>query len=202
MSQKTIFQGAEAIIIKKGTVIVKRRVKKGYRHPLLDEKLRKQRTRQEARIVEKVAGVIPTAKLQSVDEQKYELTLSYLGAKNLAATFDKVSNKKALCTAIGRAIAHMHDIGIVHGDLTTSNIMIKDKKPHIIDFGLGFHSTRSEDRAVDLHVLKEALEARHPTHAGAAFASVLHGYGASKDAAKTLKQLKKVEQRGRYKAHY
>ncbi|MCX6749275.1 MAG: hypothetical protein NTW17_00835 [Candidatus Pacearchaeota archaeon] len=78
----------------------------------------------------------------------------------------------------------------------------KSFKIFFIDFGLGFISPKIEDKAVDLHLLKQALEAKHFTHWYELFNEVLKGYSFSKNSKQVLKQLKKVEARGRYKEAY
>jgi TP53 regulating kinase-like protein len=68
----------------------------------------------------------------------------------------------------------------------------------IIDFGLSFHSQRLEDKAVDLHLIKQALEAKHFQNHEGLFKEFLKNYK-PKDYKNILEQLKKVEARGRYK---
>ena len=70
---------------------------------------------------------------------------------------------------------------------------------YFIDFGLGFNSHRIEDKAVDLHLIKQALEAKHFENWKTLFQSIKDGYKHSKDSKKVLEQLEKVEKRGRYK---
>jgi len=99
---------------------------------------------------------------------------------------------------IGEQVAILHNLNIIHSDLTTSNMVLSNKKIYFIDFGLSFHSTRIEDKAVDLHLLKQALEAKHFSCWKKLFRSFLKGYN-PKEKSKILTQLKKVESRGRYK---
>ena len=75
-------------------------------------------------------------------------------------------------------------------------------KVYFIDFGLGFHSSKAEDKATDLHVLKEALEAKHPASSEELWNNILQGYKKSKNAKATIGRLEKVELRGRYKEQY
>lgn len=130
--------------------------------------------------------------------------MSHIKGKKLSLHLEKLKNCQKICETIGNSLAKLHDAGIIHGDLTTSNLILadKDKKIYFIDFGLGFHSNRAEDKAVDLHLIKEALHAKHPKLADKAFSAVLQGYKSSKNYSETLKRLQKVEQRGRYKAQY
>lgn len=197
-----IARGAEAVIEKKDEIIIKKRVPKGYRYPELDETLRRQRTRAEARLIEKASSLTNTARLIELNESNKEIKLEYLKGKKIADCLDKIREKKQIARQVGKAIARIHDANIIHGDLTTSNMIYHDKKVHLIDFGLGFISSRSEDKAVDIHVFKEALEAKHPQNHEKLIDAFLKGYAFSKNASSVLKQLKKVELRGRYKAQY
>jgi Kae1-associated kinase Bud32 len=78
----------------------------------------------------------------------------------------------------------------------------KEKKVYFIDFGLGFHSSKIEDKAVDLHLLRQALEAKHFKNWEILFKEVLKGYSEYKDSKKVLERFKAVERRGRYKRAY
>lgn len=117
-----------------------------------------------------------------------------------------------LMGGVGRAVAKMHDIGVVHGDLTTSNLMLRppplpssettsksslDGEIVIIDFGLGMQNVQDEDKAVDLYVLERAFGSTHPRAEGL-FREVLRVYGESCKGGKVvLKRLEDVRQRGR-----
>lgn len=114
-----------------------------------------------------------------------------------------------LMRRVGRAVGRMHGIGVVHGDLTTSNLMLRPAKEPIeigkelegeiviIDFGLASQSTADEDRAVDLYVLERAFGSTHPRAEGL-FKEVLNAYGTSyKGAQVVLKKLEDVRMRGR-----
>ena len=127
---------------------------------------------------------------------------------------------KQLMMKIGRAVGRMHEIGVVHGDLTTSNLMLRPTrgtklainndiseavkgKPSLegdvvlIDFGLAAQSVQDEDKAVDLYVLERAFGSTHPTVEGL-FSEVLKAYGESyKGAQVVLKRLEEVRMRGR-----
>jgi TP53 regulating kinase-like protein len=200
--EKILARGAEAIIIKRKNTIIKQRVAKGYRLPQLDEKLRKLRTRAETKILEKTHLIISSPKVITSDEGNKTIELQLIPGKKLAENLEKQRDIKKIAQQIGQTIAKIHDANIIHGDLTTSN-MIYNKKIYLIDFGLGFHSDHPEDKATDLHVLKEALEARHPKIQEKIIPLILQAYDkTSKHANPVLKQLKKVELRGRYKAQY
>ncbi|MGC9309811.1 MAG: hypothetical protein ACP5D2_03915, partial [Candidatus Nanoarchaeia archaeon] len=86
---------------------------------------------------------------------------------------------------------------IIHGDLTTSNLIYKNKL-YIIDFGLSFISRRREDKAVDIHLIKQALEAKHYSNWQTLYKEFLTTYQ-PEEKQLILSQLEKVESRGRYK---
>lgn len=211
IKENIIAQAAEAIIVLKevdcqGTLvpcIIKRRIKKSYRIPEIDESLRKKRTRKEAKLIKNASNIISVPKIIKTDESSKEIVMQFIEGKKLSDWLDKFSIEKAkhICEDIGESIAKLHDADIIHGDLTTSNMILNEKniKIYFIDFGLGFISSRIEDKAVDLHLLRQALEAKHFQHWKILFDSVIKGYNKSKNADKTLLQLEKVEKRGRYK---
>ena len=204
MKQTIIARGAEATITKTGNTIIKERIEKLYRYPELDKKIRKLRTRSETKILEKAIKMIPTPKVINSDENKSTIELEFIQGKKLSENLEKTKFKE-VCEKIGNNLAKIHDNNIIHGDLTTSNMILNEKenKVYFIDYGLGFQSSRVEDKAVDLHLIKQALEAKHPTIYEESFKAVIKSYTKqSKQAKQTLAQLEKVERRGRYKAQY
>lgn len=208
MKETIIQQGAEAIILKEGEEIIKRRIKKSYRIQELDDKIRKQRTRTESKLLEKASKIILIPKIKKIDEKAMEIRMDFINGKKLSEelNFFPLTKQKKICVEIGKSIAKIHDNDIIHGDLTTSNIILKEKindesisSIYFIDFGLGFNSQRIEDKSVDLHLIKQALEAKHFQNWETLFESIKEGYQNSKYYKETLKQLEKVEKRGRYK---
>ena len=204
MTEKIIAQGAEAILIHKDGKLLKRRIVKGYRHPELDKKIRTRRTRGEAKLLEKAGKIISIPKVLSVNEKNAEIDMEFIEGKKLSEHLDSFTLKEQIeiCHKIGQEVALLHNHDIIHGDRTTSNMILNKGKIFLIDFGLGFHSSRVEDKAVDLHLLRQALESKHFQHWQELFDSVLRGYKEkSKETEKILQQFKKVESRGRYKSH-
>lgn len=200
MKQKIIAQGAEAIISLENNTIKKTRVTKSYRHPLLDKKLRTLRTRSEAKIMQKLSSVILVPKIIKTDEQNKEIIMEYIEGKKLSDVLEKAAYKN-IAKKIGEIITRMHNQDIIHGDLTTSNMILKNEEIYLVDFGLAFHSKKREDKAVDLHLLKQALDAKHFTIAEKCFSIILKHY-TSHGSKEILEQFKKVESRGRYKERY
>lgn len=334
-------QGAEAILIKRDGELIKKRIKKGYRLKELDDKLRRLRTKKEARLLEKTTKLIDVPLIKKVSE--FEIEMEFIEGKKLSENLDSLKNWLEVCLKIGEGIAKLHDAGIIHGDLTTSNLIwvaenknkketknfkeqllklrklnlptdeyavfgsgplairgIKDsndldiivksdlwdkltkrylpqdgqyakfirigsieiyknwkpwfsdsdklindadifdgvrfvklnhvlswkkeynrekdkkdvqlieeyqqksgaEKLYFIDFGLGFESKKIEDKAVDLHLIKQALEAKHFLYFQSYWKEILEGYKTSKNYEEVLKRLESVEKRGRYKGKY
>ncbi|HLC75093.1 MAG TPA: KEOPS complex kinase/ATPase Bud32 [Candidatus Nanoarchaeia archaeon] len=193
-------QGAEAIITKTDDSIIKHRFEKKYRHPLLDKKLRTARTRHEAKILKKLEQLkFPAPKIKKVDEGAGKIEMQWLPGQLVRNQLEK--NEK-IASHIGTCIAQLHTNDIIHGDLTTSN-MIWDKKLFLIDFGLSFISLKVEDKAVDLHVFEEALEASHHTVYSKVWKDICAAYKKKyKDAQLVLNRLEQVRKRGRNKAKY
>lgn len=201
MAKQILQQGAEAIISLDNNIITKDRIDKKYRLNELDEKIRKSRTKSETKILNKASQLINTPKpIESRD--KFKIYMPCIKGKKLSEHLDSLTKKQqeATCIKIGESLAKIHDNDIIHSDLTTSNMILdKDENVWFIDFGLGFISKRFEDKAVDLHLIKQALEAKHFENWETHYRNILKGYKKSKNYSSTLNQLKKVEARGRYK---
>jgi len=191
-------QGAEAILQKQGNAVVKDRVAKSYRLPEIDQSLRRSRTRREARILAKLQELdFPVPKLQSIDEDNMRITMDFVDGPQVKDILHK--DPASLGREIGRKVGILHANDIVHGDLTTSN-MIQNNEIHFIDFGLSFVSAKVEDKAVDLHLLNRALEAKHHDIYEQCASAVLAGYKeGNPDAEAVLTRLQKVQARGRNK---
>lgn len=202
MPEKILAQGAEAILIKQGGVVNKKRISKSYRHPELDKEIIKLRTRHESRILEKAGKEIFVPKIKKVGSNNIEM--EFIDGKKLSEfleCFNKSEQKKIL-KQFGRNLALLHNSGIIHNDLTTSNMIWSShkKKLYFIDFGLSFHSNHIEDKAVDLHLLKQALESKHSKNYDFYLREIFFAYKKLvNDSEKIFNRLKKVELRGRYK---
>lgn len=200
MKPKIIEKGAEATIELKNNQIIKNRIKKSYRIDDIDNKLRKTRTKAEAKIINKLQDTIPVPKVISTDD-KQEIIMEYIDGKKLSEYLDNLDHEK-ICKIISENISKIHDKGIIHGDLTTSNMIYKtsENKIYFIDFGLSFHSNKIEDKAIDLHLLQQALEAKHYKIWKKAWEIITNNYNPN-DSKKILERLKQIEKRGRYKGH-
>ncbi|KAK9365478.1 hypothetical protein V1509DRAFT_633052 [Lipomyces kononenkoae] len=195
--------------------ILKYRPPKRYRHNALDAQLTKHRTLSEARILYKLflAG-ISVPQLIAVDPRQGLIWMENIDGQSLkswiwaqetemeerqvdegedAQAQKRVHIIKPVLLAVGSEIAKLHFLETVHGDLTTSNVLLRDssrveaitvtfsdkpmvKDPVIIDFGLAQQSTLPEDKAVDLYVLERAFISTHPIHSEEYVEWVLEGY--------------------------
>ncbi len=193
---KLIAQGAEAKIRSDGKRIQKERFGKSYRIPEIDERLRRFRTRREAKVIERLGPLGFGPKLISSDDGKMEIVMENVRGKKVRDTLDK---DPSIGKTIGENLARMHDEGIIHGDLTTSNMIVLRKRVTFIDFGLSFFSDKLEDKAVDIHLFRQALESAHHKVEKKAYQEFLKGYRRSKSYQDTLARLEVVERRGRHK---
>lgn len=199
MPKKLIAQGAEAKLFLENNQILKNRFKKSYRIKEIDEKLRGFRTRREAKILQKLRAINFTSPKLIKSDQKENLIVEKINGRLLKDVLEK-NNYENLCSEIGEKIAILHNNSIIHGDLTTSNMLL-NKKIYFIDFGLSFFSEKAEDKSVDLHLLKEALESKHYRIWDNCFKCAIDAYkNNAKNSNITLKRLKIVEKRGRYRA--
>jgi Kae1-associated kinase Bud32 len=199
---KEIAEGAEAkIFFDKGrNTVVKHRVKKSYRLAEIDERLRKFRTRREAKVFEALQDKILIPALLHYSDETMKIEMGFVNGKKLRDILSR-KNAKKFCYEVGEKIGLMHASNVIHGDLTTSNMILSgDKKIYFIDFGLSFFSNKAEDKAVDLHLLRQTLESKHHTIWRECFDAAVRGYKKTCPAAgDVLKRFEKVESRGRYK---
>ncbi len=184
-------RGAEAVLVLSDGAVEKCRVKKGYRLPVLDERIRRERTRMESRMLERAGRAgIPVPRVLRTEE--HLLVMEAVEGVSLADVLDE---QPELARQVGASVLTLHEANIIHGDLTTSNLIYDGRRIWFIDFGLAFHSRRVEDKAVDIHVFKQALESRHSVVSGRAFTFFLEGYTHQEVVAR----LRIVASRGRNK---
>lgn len=185
-------KGAEARVEIDGETVNKKRVQKEYRHPELDARINTERTRLEARLIRRASreGVAVPDILQEDDR---ELKMEKIEGPEL-----RENMKEDFIVSMGENVARLHEGGIVHGDLTTRNVICSDQA-YLIDFGLAKASERSEDRAMDLHLFRQILESQHPEKAPQAWESFMRGYRSFPGHEEVESRLKEVEERGRYK---
>nr|CAN65337.1 hypothetical protein VITISV_023850 [Vitis vinifera] len=196
-------QGAEARVFESNFVgrrcVVKERFSKKYRHPSLDSKLTLKRLNAEARCMTRARRLgVATPVLYSVDPVLQTLTFEYVEGPAVKDVFldfglHGVAEERMddIAKQIGDAIGKLHDGNLIHGDLTTSNMLIQSGTNQLvlIDFGLSFTSTLHEDKAVDLYVLERALLSMHSS-CGNVMDRILAAYRkSSKQWSSTLNKL-------------
>ena len=206
---EVLAKGAEAIIYKEvwyGFVVVRKvRIPKRYRDARLDRTLRIRRTINEARLLydARRLGVSVPAIIDIIVDST-TIIMEYIEGIRLRDELNNMSiNEIAkIMRKVGILVGTLHSNGIVHGDLTTSNmIMSKSGNIFLIDFGLGMHSDDLEDIGVDLHVFLRALESTHTHVADICFHQFLKGYKEVMGEDKVKRAVDKVYEiraRGRY----
>lgn len=201
-----LYQGAESkIYLDKfdgQEVVVKERISKGYRIKQLDEKLRKLRTRNEVRLLTEVRKMgIDAPKILHVDEENHRIIMENVRGNMLKDHLNSMSvdDAKSVCFQLGKQIGKLHSNNVVHGDLTTSNMILKDGRIYFIDMSLGEFTSRIEEKGVDLKLLKEALKSTHFKIFDDVWKNILEGYREGcKHADNVLDRLKEIERRARY----
>lgn len=201
---KLLKKGAEADIYltqwNDSRAILKIRKAKKYRNPILDTKIRKQRTIKESQMISEIKSFgIPTPLVYYVDLKNCAITMQEIPGTPVHDLSDsKIIN---LSKEIGKLVGMMHKNGIMHGDLTTSNFILYKNKIYVIDFGLSQKTIKSEDHAVDLRLIKEILNSAHAKIMEYAWKNFLAGYKSvvgSANYAKITNLVSVIESRGRY----
>jgi TP53 regulating kinase-like protein len=206
---KPLHRGAEADLflsqLPPWKAVVKRRVRKAYRHEQLDASIRKERTIKEASAIRdaKIAG----ARLPSIlglDLERSTIIMTFIEGSLARDAIDSMTNARrlSLLEEMGRQVGLLHSAGIMHGDLTTSNIIVpSDEKPFTVDFGMSRKSTDREDHGTDLHLLQRSLIATHALDATSSLRRVAKGYRevvGEEMARSSLRKAAEIARRGRY----
>ncbi|CUM62765.1 uncharacterized protein PRCAT00000322001 [Priceomyces carsonii] len=186
---------SEPYLSNKRKFVIKYRPPKEYRHPKIDAAITKNRTIGEVRFMHKLTKLnIGSPSLILVDFVHGLIWMEYLGHalensepssfKNwlwyLEQNFDSEKciglEAETTCKEVGKLIGKLHLNDMIHGDLTSSNIMLTRTEPCLIDFGLSSYSGLPEDKAVDLYVLERAILSTHSRFASEYNAWLLEGY--------------------------
>lgn len=186
-------------------VVLKRRLPKSYRHHKLDREIQTQRTKHEPQMIHKAkeAGV-PTPIVYVVDLPKATIVMEYVEGKQVKQVLDDMpaDERTGLCRVVGESIGKLHGNGIMHGDLTTSNLIFTPQSEVVfLDFGLSEQTLELEARGVDLHLMKRALTSTHYGFADECFKAVIKGYETvvgRKATREVLRKIREIERRGRY----
>ncbi|MCW4055249.1 MAG: Kae1-associated kinase Bud32 [Candidatus Bathyarchaeota archaeon] len=186
-------------------VIMKRRLPKKYRLPEIDERIRTYRTVHESQLLHyaKEAGV-PTPIIFMVDLTDSNIIMEFIEGKQVKQVFNDLSPEErgGLSRHIGELLGRLHRNDIVHGDLTTSNMLLAlNGKVVFVDFGLGEKTVELEPKGVDLHLMKRAFQSVHFLYAEECFTAVLDGYAqvvGGDMKSKVHAKIGEIERRGRY----
>jgi len=151
----------------------------------------------------KAAGV-PTPLIYMVNVVDASITMEFVEGQQLKQLLNQIPKEKRreLCTSIGELIGKLHKQSLIHGDLTTSNMILSPEgKIFFVDFGLGEKNSELEAEGVDLHLMKRALQSTHYAFWEECFKSVQSGYSSVlglEAAEKIYEKIKEIEKRGRY----
>ncbi|PVU96861.1 hypothetical protein BB559_002230 [Furculomyces boomerangus] len=193
-----ISQGAEARVYKTDfygkPAIEKVRFQKKYRHPTLDAKILSRQINQEVRLIHRcLLNDIPVPCIYNIDKHEYKICMEYIEGDKVKDVLLKHNGENdiegLLALKMAEVLAKMHDNGIIHGDLTTSNM--------IMNFGLGFVSKIPEDKAVDLYVFERAMISTFPSSAKLLSMFFESYTKMSKHSASVMNRLADVRLRGR-----
>ena len=140
--------------------------------------------------------------IYDVDLKKGAITMEYLKGERVKDFYNNLSflERKKICVKIGEDIGRLHNHDIIHGDITTSNLIVYKKRVHFIDFGLGEINPELEAKGVDLHVLMEAMGSTHSQHLDD-FKYVFEGYKKTfdGDVDAVKRKIEEIIKRGRYR---
>jgi TP53 regulating kinase-like protein len=205
--KKLIYRGAEAEIYRikwcEIDAVMKVRNMLPYRNKLLDRQIRAQRTIREAGAMAKVkeAGV-RSPFIFYLDPRNASIVMEFIKGERLKDVLkQRDKNVFKLCRELGKILGRMHNINLIHGDMTTSNVIVNKEKLAVLDFGLSYFSTRVEDKATDLRLIKEVMSSAHSEIYPKCFDSFIDGYEfvvGSKNGRDVRLQLLSIERRGRY----
>ncbi len=205
-----MYRGAEAAIYRAKyagiDAIVKWRFPKLYMPRDLDVTFRENRTRTEAKALLHALriGVRVPVPLY-VDPLLGILIMEFIPGAVLRDVVDSINSEQRckICREIGRYAAKLHMAGLIHGDLTTSNVIIGDNKIVLIDFGLAEFSKRLEDHAIDVHIMFRSIESTHYNHEKEMKECFIEGYReiAGDNYTKfVLRVVEEIRRSGRYVA--
>lgn len=205
---RLLWKGAEACLYIDSYLglqtIRKQRIPKPYRHPELDKEIRTGRTVLEGRLLSDARrNGVPTPVVFQIDTESATLMMEYIEGPTLRDSILSMSRPRIAQTfeRLGQYVAKLHNGAMVHGDLTTSNVITDGAdRLSIIDFGLGEFSAELEARGVDLHLLLRTLESSHSDVLEYSWNAFQKGYrrGFTDDSDKIFAKVREIRRRGRY----
>jgi TP53 regulating kinase-like protein len=209
LTSTPLHRGAEADLslstIGPWKVVIKWRVRKEYRNQSLDKQIRHDRTISEAsRIHEAKAAGARVPSIVGLDVENNTIAMTHVDGTVARECLDEmgINEARKLLRSIGEQIGLLHAAGIVHGDLTTSNVIVSPSgAPFIVDFGMSRRSIEPEDRGVDLHLLQRSIVASHSKDPSSMMNAMFRGYeqaAGKKVADSTCRKAREIARRGRY----
>lgn len=201
-----IARGAEAVVTQtpylSRRAVIKKRLPKSYRHPVLDKKLTSRRLAQEARVLLRLRKIgVKVPALYEVRQDTAELVMEYIegvALKDMLGGDCGLDDGVGVMKQLGAVVARMHRADIVHGDLTTGNVLVVgDSDVCLIDFGLSHGNGTDEDMAVDLYVLERAVISAHAESAQPLNDAFIEAYANEIGRPSVLTRLAEVRARGR-----
>lgn len=182
--------------------LVKERDPKGYRPKALDDRLRRERTRTEARLLVDARRLgVRTPLIYDVDLEKHRLILEELPGPTLKQVLEDpavpAEEQLHAVRSFGEALGRLHAGGMAHGDLTSSNVLFPagpSGPPAFLDLSMGTRNPGVEELGIDLHLVEEDLKALSP-RATALVRSFFAGYAVgnptgAKDVRARAKQIR------------
>ncbi len=185
--------------------VIKTRIPKKYRPEALDKQIRSYRTVHEPQLIHqaKAAGVA-TPLIYMVNVPEATIIMEYIQGVQVKQRLNEATKteRKNICLEIGELVGKLHSEGLIHGDLTTSNMILNSKGTiFLVDFGLGEKNVELEAKGVDLHLLKRALQSTHFVFWETCFEDILSSYSrvvGDELTEKVYEKIREIERRGRY----
>ncbi|UCH04455.1 MAG: Kae1-associated serine/threonine protein kinase [Candidatus Thorarchaeota archaeon] len=200
--------GAESIIFRLDQwdreFILKHRPPKPYLLKAIDDLLKLSRTNRECKMLTVARSLgVPTPAVLWIDRKQHTIAMDFINGTQLKQLVSEASERKLreLCEEFGRLIGLLHDGGVVHGDPTTSNVIVdKQSKVWLIDFGLAEMNATVEMKGVDIHLMRRAFETTHWDLEDTMLESALVGYRRTmrEEAEEVLSRANEIRTRGRY----
>lgn len=190
---KKISEGAEATIYAEylfgNEIVIKSRKPKEYRIKELDNRIRRQRTKKEAKLMKKASDCgINVPKIIATSQTT--IIMDKINGKLLKDI--KISSPQAI--QIGKILAELHNSEITHGDFTPANIIASGNKLYLIDFGLSEATSSSEEKALDILLMKRQLSSE-------LYSEFIESYlKHAKSSKEIITRLAEIEERGRYQS--
>ena len=198
-----IYRGAEAELWKSDYLgylaVEKHRIPKTYRIKEIDDRIRRERIVLETNMLVNAKKAVRTPHVFDVDLERKSILMEFVEGDKIKDLFLREGWIQRVSKRIGESVVALHSIDIVHGDLTTSNMILDERGDiYFIDFGLATKSDKTEDKAMDLVVFKKMLQSTHYKYFSEIWGAFLEGYSKYKKAGEIVRKITEIEKRARY----